>query len=84
MICVYMLNLQEALNTDVTVKLAGFEKAFKVRLVALEEWGIWIASQELSDQIRNKFLQSPLPPGGHPKAFVPFARLDWLVRVTGE
>jgi hypothetical protein len=82
MMRVYMPNLHEALNTDVTVKLAGFEEAFKVRLVALEEWGIWIASQELSDRIRNSRLQSALSGVGSPKVFVPFARLDWLVRVT--
>jgi hypothetical protein len=75
--------LAESLNKQVTVKLVGLTKAVNGQLIGLEEGGIWIASQEATEQIRNDSAQVVLPPG-YTKVFVPFARLDWLVLSTED
>jgi len=78
-----MPKLAESLNKQVTVKLAGLEKAINCQLIDLEEEGIWIASKALTEQIRSSFGQV-LQPDAYPKVFVPYARLDWLVLSTED
>ena len=79
-----MPKLAESLNKQVTVKLAGLEKAINCQLIDLEEEGIWIASKALTEQIRSSFGQVVLQPDAYPKVFVPYARLDWLVLSTED
>jgi len=75
--------LSEWVGKQVTVKPTGLSKAVNCQLVGLQEEGIWIASQELTEQVRNSSGQVVLP-HGYPKVFVPYARLDWLVLSTED
>lgn len=74
-----MLKLDEALNKVVTVKLSGLSKAVNCKLISLDQMGIWVESQELTEVIKSG---GALPPSGYPKVFVPYTRLDWLVLST--
>lgn len=76
-----MQKLEQALNKQVVVKLTGLPKAATCQLVGVDEAGIWVASKDLTDDIRTTFGQVVLP-DGYPMVFVPFTRLDLLVLST--
>jgi hypothetical protein len=79
-----MLKLEQALNKQVTVKPSGLSKAVNGKLLSLDEAGIWVASAEATELIKSSAGQIVLPPGGYPKVFVPYARIDWLVHSTED
>ena len=73
-----MPKLAESLNKQVTVKLAGLEKAINCQLIDLEEEGIWIASKALTEQIRSTFGQVVLQPDAYLKVFAATLALTGL------
>ena len=48
-----MIDLKQAIDKQVVVKLSGLSKAVSCRVVGLEEAGVWLSGQELNEHIRE-------------------------------